>query len=95
MTKMVLKVLVGSRAHNLHNENSDYDYRGVHVVPTSKMLEIGAKYSPPSWIEGDVDETSYEIGHFLQLCTKANSSVLEVLLSQNVEIETPYALQMR
>lgn len=33
--KQVLKVLVGSRAHGLHNQDSDFDYRGVYVAPTS------------------------------------------------------------
>lgn len=92
---VILKALVGSRAHGLHTPESDYDYRGVHVTPTAEILSLGYKYKATSWLEGDVDETSYEIGHFLQLCTKANPSVLEVLISQDVEINTPYADEMR
>ncbi|GAB3282880.1 hypothetical protein GCM10027347_59450 [Larkinella harenae] len=92
---IILKSLVGSRAHNLHTEQSDYDYRGVHITPTREIVAIGFKYSGTSWLEGDIDETSYEIGHFLQLCTKANPSVLEVLVSTDVQIDTPYAQEMR
>lgn len=96
MTKtIILKSLVGSRAHGLHTETSDYDYRGVHVIPTKEILSLGFKYSGTSWLEGDIDETSYEIGHFLQLCTKANPSVLEVLLSEQTHIDTRYATDMR
>lgn len=96
MTKTILlQSLVGSRAHGLHNENSDYDYRGVHLTPTSEILALGYKYSPSSFLEGQTDETSYEIGHFLTLCTKANPSVLEVLVSEDVKIETPWAAEMR
>jgi predicted nucleotidyltransferase len=32
--KQILKVLVGSRAHDLYTEDSDYDYRGVFIYPT-------------------------------------------------------------
>lgn len=96
MTKTILlQSLVGSRAHGLHNENSDYDYRGVHLLPTSEILALNYKYSPSSFLEGQTDETSYEVGHFLMLCTKANPSVLEVLLSEDVKVETPWANEMR
>ena len=93
--KVLLKSPVGSRAHGLNTPESDYDYRGVHVLPTKDILSIGFKYKGTSWIEGEIDDTSYEIGHFLQLCTKANPSVLEVLVSQDVEVNTPYADKMR
>lgn len=92
---IILKSLVGSRAHGLHTDTSDYDYRGVHVYPTREILGLFHKYSPTAWLEGDIDETSYEIGHFLQLCTKANPSVMEVLLSEETKIDTPYAQKMR
>lgn len=93
--KVILQSLVGSRAHNLHSENSDYDYRGVYVLPTSKILGLGFKHKGTNWVEGEVDDTSYEIGHFLQLCTKANPSVLEVLVSHIIKVNTPYADEMR
>lgn len=92
---VLLKALVGSRAHGLHSEDSDYDYRGVYALPTSEILSLGYKYSGTSWIEGDIDDTSYEIGHFLQLCTKANPSVLEVLVSKQTPINTELANEMR
>ncbi len=74
----ILKVLVGSRSHGLHNVDSDYDYRGVFVSPTSEILKLGAKYKSNSWFEGKEDQTMYEIGHFLYLATKSNPSILEV-----------------
>lgn len=93
---IILKTLVGSRAHGLHNEDSDYDYRGVYVEPTEKILSLGYKYKGTHWLEGHgQDETAYEIGHFLQLCTKANPSVLEVLLGGQRKVDTPVAEEMR
>ena len=74
----ILKVLVGSQAHGLADENSDYDYRSVYVLPTSKILSLNYKYTGNDWIEGDTDNVSYEIGHFLQLALKCNPSILEV-----------------
>jgi predicted nucleotidyltransferase len=95
MTKqIILKSLVGSRAHNLHNEDSDFDYRGVYLQPTREILTLGHKYKGTSWIEGEVDDTSYEIGHFLHLCTKANPTVFEVLMSHKKEVESPLSQEL-
>ena len=76
--KIILRALVGSQAHGLAGEDSDYDYRAVYVLPTSKILSLGFKYKGNDWIEGNEDNTSYEIGHFLQLATKCNPTILEV-----------------
>lgn len=95
MTTEILKSLVGSRAHNLHTEDSDYDWRGVFIQQTKEILSLNHKPKPVAWIEGKEDETSYEIGHFLHLCTKANPSVLEVLVSTETKINTYWADEMR
>lgn len=96
MMDVILKTLVGSRAHGLHNGDSDYDYRGVYIEPTKKILSMGYKYKGTHWLEGHgQDETAYEIGHFLMLCTKANPSVLEVLVGSQREMDSAYAEKMR
>ncbi len=76
--KVILKVLVGSRAHGLHNKDSDYDYRSVYVLPTSEILSLGYKYKGTHWDEGNIDNTSYEIGHFLHLALQCNPTILEI-----------------
>jgi len=83
--KVILKVLVGSRAHGLADENSDYDYRAVYVLPTSKILSLGFKYHGNDWIEGKEDNTAYEIGHFLKLATQCNPTILEVFRAPVIE----------
>lgn len=75
---IILKVLVGSHAYGLANEQSDYDYRAVYVLPTSKVLSLNYKYKGSDWVEGDEDNTAYEIGHFLKLAVNCNPSILEV-----------------
>jgi predicted nucleotidyltransferase len=84
--KTILKTLVGSRSHGLHHEGSDYDYRGVFLQTTSDMFRIGYKPVTTQWIEGKEDQTSYELGHFLQLATKSNPSILEVFVAPIQEI---------
>lgn len=83
--QVILKVLVGSRAHGLHNPDSDSDFRAVFTVPTAKILGLNSNVKNAQWIEGDVDNTSWEIGHFLRLATKCNPTILETFLSPIVE----------
>ncbi len=91
----ILKTLVGSQAHGLADEFSDKDYRGVYVLPTSKLLSLNYKYEKNSFIEGHVDNTSYEIGHFLQLAMKCNPTILEVFKAPMVKHnEDGYKLRM-
>ena len=81
MNTQILKVVVGSQAHGLANPKSDYDYRGVFVTPTSEILKLGNTKIQTSWTEGKDDDTSWEIGHFLNLATHCNPTILETLLA--------------
>ncbi len=91
---VILNVLVGSRAHGLHTDESDYDYRGVFVAPTSDILALGRNIKNTHWIEGKNDDTSWEIGHFLQLATKCNPTILETFLAP-VEDSSLWGDQLR
>lgn len=82
--KEILRVLVGSRAHGLAEKDSDYDYRAVYVDPTSEILKIGHNYKGSSWCEGEEDNTAYEIGHFLNLATRCNPTILEIFKAPQV-----------
>ena len=78
----ILRVLCGSRAYGLHDEDSDYDYHGVYVVPTHKILSIGYNLKETSWIEGqDQDNTAWEVGHFLKMAIQCNPTVLETFVA--------------
>lgn len=93
MTNQILRVLVGSRAHGLHTEDSDYDWRGVFVTPTKEFFTLGGTTQQTSWIEGKEDDTSWEIGKFLLMATKCNPTVLEVFKAPahfNDDIEREY-----
>jgi hypothetical protein len=86
----ILKVIVGSQAHGLAGPNSDFDYRGVFVVPTKDILKIGGNINHTSWIEGKEDDTSWEIGKFLLMATKCNPTVLETFLAERMDL-IPFA----
>ncbi len=83
--KTILKTLTGSQAHGLATPESDYDYRGVFVVPTVELLKLGQSKSITSHINGKEDDTNWEIGHFLYLATKCNPTILEVFNSPIIE----------
>jgi len=85
--KHLLKVIVGSKAHGLANKDSDTDYRGVFIVPTTRFLKVHQdKVKETSWIEGDDDNTSWEFGHFMNMATYCNPTILETFLAPRVDL---------
>ena len=82
---LLLKVVVGSRLHGLENPESDYDYRGVFLEPAIAHLSPFRKVRNNAWIEGDVDDTTYELSYFCKMLTQGNPSALEVLWSNKIE----------
>ena len=87
MNKIIHKTVVGSRLHNLHNDNSDFDYRGIFVVPFVEIISPFKKPQNTSWIEGKDDDTSFELCNFSKMLTSGNPTCLEVLWS-NMIVET-------
>jgi len=82
----LLRVLVGSKAHGLDTPESDTDYRGVFAAPTEDLLKLWAPKTLKGWVEGeDVDSTSYELRHFLELAMTCNPSILEVFKAPVVD----------
>lgn len=93
--RVLTKVLVGSRLHGLHNEQSDYDYRGIHIHNLDEVLSPFKKLKNTSWIEGDEDNTSYELADFCKNATAGNATILEVFFSDQIIETTPIADEMR
>jgi len=87
MNKQILKTLVGSHAHRLATEESDYDYKSVFVTPTEQLLCLShVQPKANRWSESEKeDETAYELAHFLHLATRSNPTILEVFAAPVVE----------
>ncbi len=85
--KYILRCIVGSQAHGLATPESDTDYRGVFAVPTTEILKVNAKIKSTNWVEGKEDNTSWEIGHFLNMAVHCNPTILEVFAAPVVEID--------
>lgn len=92
---VITKVVVGSRLHGLHTEASDWDYRGIHISPLKSVLSPFKAQKNTVWIEGDEDNTSYELAEFCKLATKGNATILEVFFSDQIKETTPIADTMR
>lgn len=93
--KTLTKVLVGSRLHGLANEDSDYDYRGIHMHDLEDVLSPFKTLKNTSWIEGDVDNASYELADFCKQAIHGNATILEVFFSNEIIETSPIADEMR
>ena len=92
--EVIHKVVVGSRLHNLFNENSDYDIRGIFIHPLYDILSPFKTVKNTQWIEGDEDNTAYELREFAKMATQGNPSVLEVLWSNQVRETSPLGQEL-
>ena len=93
--KIITKVLVGSRLHGLHTETSDYDFRGIHIHDLKSKLSPFKTLKNTTWIEGDEDNTSYELADFCKQAVHGNATILEVFFSDQVYETSPIAEEMR
>lgn len=78
--------LAGSRSHNTHTPASDYDWHGVYVAPTRRLLAGGLDPLPDTVSrtkggrDGAGDDYSFhEVGKFLEILLKGNAGAVEFL----------------
>nr|WP_307868118.1 nucleotidyltransferase domain-containing protein [Umezawaea beigongshangensis] len=89
----ILSTVVGSHAYGLATTASDVDRRGVFVVPAERFWRFD---EPPASREGPrPEELNWELGRFCELALRSNPTVLEVFVSDRVEVMTPLGEELR
>jgi predicted nucleotidyltransferase len=90
--RVILKVVIGSRAYGLHTDTSDTDVRGVYLPPADLHWSL---FGVPEQIDDEAaQETYWELQKFCMLGLKANPNVLECLWSPLVESATPLGREL-
>jgi hypothetical protein len=89
----------GSRSHNTHKEESDTDYAGVYILPTSQLLSCRLPQEPAPPETWKVDESKdkvaqpdrqfHEVGRFAELLLKGNPGLVEMLYTDRMCSKTP------
>ena len=74
---IVFKAIVGSQAYGTSVPSSDVDHKGIYQQPNNDILGFNYKEQ----IDVTKDECYYEIRRFLELASKANPTILELLFS--------------
>ncbi len=77
-TRLIYKVISGSRAYGTANESSDLDIRGVFIGTFEQLILPNQKIESVTNQFGE-DILYYELGKFMQLVLKQNPTVLELL----------------
>jgi len=73
---LILEAVVGSKAYGLDTAASDTDFRGVFVLPRDLFYSL--EYSPQVSNESN-DIVFYELKRFMELLTKNNPNIIELL----------------
>jgi hypothetical protein len=90
--RVILRVVVGSRAYGLDEPGSDTDRRGVFLPPADLHWSL---FGVPEQIDDEpAQEIYWELQKVLVLGLKANPNVLECLWSPHVEHATPLGREL-
>lgn len=95
---IILLTLAGSRAYGLHNENSDYDYRGVIIPPSEAYNSPFKSFEQKEGLDGyGRDSVAYEIKKFFKLAAACNPNILDCLFvkAEHVVLADEKGLQLR
>lgn len=86
---VILEGVTGSQAYGLNHEKSDTDIKGVYLLPTEKILEIGFNPEKTTRDHADPDYVYHEVGKFMKLVLSGNPTVTELLYLDEYTHLTP------
>ncbi|MCB1097976.1 MAG: nucleotidyltransferase domain-containing protein [Verrucomicrobiae bacterium] len=73
---LIFKCISGSRAYGTETARSDTDLRGVFIAPPDEFYGL----SPVTQVSDETNDTTYyELGRFIELLSKNNPNVMELL----------------
>jgi len=82
---LIFKILAGSRMYGTHNENSDYDYRGIFMPEYNSYFKFKQKDIIESNSNG-MDVVFYSIRKFVKLAMANNPNIIECLYAPEENI---------
>lgn len=91
---LLFATISGAHLYGFASPNSDYDLRGVHILPVNEVIGLYPTQDTieisdtPSGIE--LDLVTHDVSKFFQMMLKRNGYVLEQLLSPLVVYSTPF-----
>ncbi len=78
---IIFSTVAGSHAYGTNNADSDIDIRGIYVNPINKILSF--KQPEPQASDDKKDITYYELRRYMQLASRVNPNVIELLWMPN------------
>jgi predicted nucleotidyltransferase len=91
--QLLFATISGAHLYGFPSPDSDYDLRGVHVLPLAEVVglqrgpETIERMAPESGL--DLDLVTHDVAKFVRLMMKPNGYVLEQLFSPLVVLTTP------
>lgn len=82
----ILEGIIGSQAHGLVTADSDTDYIGIFVAPTSEIAGFNWSTRRESIVTKNPDRTMHEVGKYLRLALKGNPTIIELLFLDDYTI---------
>lgn len=83
-SELAILARTGSHAYGTARPDSDDDFRGVYIVPTSDLFRLHRPAE--TFAREDPDVALHELGKFCALAAAANPTVLEVLWAEPLHL---------
>lgn len=94
LSRLALRVVMGSTSYGLKVAGSDIDYKGIYIVPTDVATSLyGFEKSFNGKFEGN-DFEYKEIQEMLLTLLKGNSTYIETLYAPHPEVFNPFAQEL-
>ena len=85
--RTILYTRAGSRAYGTHNEESDYDYKGICIPPEEYRLGFLRVFEQTDFKPYEnAEATIFDIRKYFKLAAEANPNILELLWTEDEDV---------